>query len=229
MLHAMNDDPHVQVQHIFKDYYEWFAHTLKVALTIKNVNWIFKQHPMIKYYPDDANLHGLFNLIENESHIIYIDECASFNSASIPVLADSIITCAGTAGLEFSAFGIPAIITAGNSYSNYSICYEPSSKTEYDQLLKNIETLEPIDSEKMTRAKILFYLIYNRLIPAFQTGFFPQMTFDQMKALSLEEAQTIYLSALNENLIPQIDDLKSFIRKSDQREKTELFLRFQHG
>jgi hypothetical protein len=225
MLHAMNDDPHVQIQHLFKDYYDWFATTLKSARSKKNVNWIFKQHPMIKFYPDDANLFGLFDLIKEEDHIIYIDETVPFNQASVPVLADVIITCAGTAGLEFSAFGIPAIIAANNSYSGYGICKEPLNIDGYLQMLNQIENIQPLGQDVIENAKLLFYLMYNKLIPSFQTGFFPYMNHDQMKALTEDEAVKTYLTSLNADTLTLIDDMKKFVRSDENADATDLFIR----
>ncbi|WP_178377025.1 capsular polysaccharide export protein, LipB/KpsS family [Chryseolinea serpens] len=224
MLHAMNDDPHVQVQRMFKDYYEWFATTLKIAKNSPATNWIFKQHPMIKFYPDDANLLGLFDQLEDVSNIVYIDENAPFNQASVPNVADAIITCAGTAGLEFSALGIPAIIAARNSYSGYGICHEPETLADYHKMLNNVNRLEPVEPLKREEAKVLFYLIYNRLIPSFQTGFFPYMNNDQMKALTEPEARDLYLKALKNNANSDFRDLFSFVMSDGTKSETDLYL-----
>jgi len=224
MLHAMNDDPHVQVQRMFKDYYEWFATTLKIAKANPSTNWIFKQHPMIKFYPDDANLLGLFDQIEDMPNIVYIDENAPFNQASVPHVADAIVTCAGTAGLEFSAFGIPAIIAARNSYSGFGICYEPESIKDYQDLLKNVDQLKPVEMNKRDEAKVLFYLIYNKLIPGFQTGFFPYMNNDQMKALTEPEAIKLYLQALKGAENFDFKTLFDFIVSKQSNRETDLYL-----
>ena len=63
----------------------------------------------------------------------------NFNNKSIITCADTIITCVGTSGLEFSCYGIPAILEGQNHYTGYGICDEPSSIQEYRELLNNLE------------------------------------------------------------------------------------------
>jgi hypothetical protein len=225
MLHAMNDDPHVQTQHLFRDYYDWFATTLKFAKEDRQVNWIFKQHPMIKFYPDDSNLHGLFDMIDPESPIVYIDEEVPFNQASVPMLADAIVTCAGTAGLEFAAFGIPAIIAAGNSYSGFGICLEPKSRDEYLETLRRAASIERLDKEQVERAKILFYLIYNRLIPGYLTGFFPYMNHGEMKALSDADAGRLFVTSLSNSKHGEMISFRDAIIGNKNNEDAYLILR----
>lgn len=223
MLHAMNDDPHVQIQHIFKDYYDWFIFTLKQVRSINHINWIFKQHPMIKFYPDDSNLKGLFDLVDDD-HILYLDEHESFNSSSIPHLASAIVTCAGTAGLEYSSFGIPGIITAGNAYAGFGICHEPKSKIDYVELLKKADKLPKVNGHNQNRAKILFYLIFKELIPGFLEGMMPYMNYDEIIALSNQGALNLVNVYLDKNEKVGLSKLKNFIVSVSQ-DKSELYFK----
>jgi len=160
MLHAFNDFPHHFKRNIFIDYYRWFIETLKIVRDVDSVNWIFKEHPSSEFYPNDANLNGIFELC-NEPHILLLNRNSSFNSSSLRYIAHAIVTCLGTAGLEFSCFGIPAVIAGDNWYSGQGICYEPRTYQAYKELLENIiDTVEPLGREVQERARILFYLQY---------------------------------------------------------------------
>lgn len=158
MLHAFNDMPHHFDNSLYLDYYRWFIETLKIAKQVTNVNWIFKEHPNSDMYPNDSNLNGIFELCDS-ANITFIGKDYNFSSNSIQYLADSIVTCIGTAGLEYSCLGIPAIIASKNSYSNHGLCYEPKTIKEYETLLKNIPTtIIPLSKEQIEKAKILFYI-----------------------------------------------------------------------
>ena len=158
MLHAFNDFPHHFERYIFTDYYRWFIETLKIVRSVDSVNWIFKEHPSADLYPNDANLDGIFEFC-NEPHILFLDKDSSFNSSSLRYIAHAVVTCLGTAGLEFSCFGVPAIIAGDNWYSGQGICYEPKTYQEYKEILENIKDgLKPVDKETQILARILFYL-----------------------------------------------------------------------
>lgn len=158
MIHAFNDMPHHFDNSLYTDYYKWFIETLKIAKQVTNVNWVFKEHPNSNMYPDDSNLNGIFELCDSKN-ITFIGKDDNFSSNSIQHLADCIITCVGTAGLEYSCLGIPAIIASENAYSNHNLCYEPKTIEEYVTLLKNIpETIRPLSKSQIEKAKILFYI-----------------------------------------------------------------------
>ncbi len=160
MLHAFNDFPHHFGRNIFIDYYHWFIETLKIVKDVDSVNWIFKEHPLAEFYPNDANLNGIFELCD-EPHILFLDKGSSFNPSSLRYVGHAIVTCLGTAGLEFSCFGIPAVLAADNHYSGFGICYEPQTYEAYRELLENvIDSVKPLDKETQEQAKILFYLLY---------------------------------------------------------------------
>jgi len=160
MLHAFNDFPHHFERCIFTDYYRWFIETLKIVKNVDKVNWVFKEHPSSEFYPDDANLNGIFEL-SKEPHILFLDRNSSFNSSSLQYIADAVVTCMGTAGLEFSCFGVPAIIAGDNWYSGQGICYEPQTYQAYRGFLENIlDSVEPLDKGVQDRARMLFYLQY---------------------------------------------------------------------
>ncbi len=159
MLHAFNDFPHHFEKYIFADYYRWFIETLKIVREVNNVNWIFKEHPSSGFYPNDANLDGMFEIV-NEPNILFLDKDSLFRNSSLRYIAHAVITCLGTAGLEFSCFGVPSIIASDNHYSGFNICYEPQTYQAYRKLLENVvDSVKPLDEETQERAMILLYLL----------------------------------------------------------------------
>jgi len=162
MLHAFNDFPHHFEKNLFRDYYIWFRETLEIARKLPDVNWIFKEHPSSKFYPSDANLKGIFENVREEN-ILFLDWQEPFSSASLRHVALAIVTCVGTAGLEFSCFGVPAVLAGENHFSGLGICYEPKTYKEYEETLKNIRQVTELPTHLQELAKIVFYIQYNYL------------------------------------------------------------------
>lgn len=160
MLHAFNDHPHSTFKWmLFRDYYDWFLQTLRFAQNKTDFNWIFKEHPCTKFYPThDISLRDHFQ--NCPGHIVFLDAEASFSTKSLLYLADIIITCLGTAGVEFSAArGVPVIIAGDTFYNEFGFTIEPKSKNEYFQILKNLETIERLTEKQQYKAKLVFLYI----------------------------------------------------------------------
>lgn len=203
MLHAFNDYPHHFETNIFVDYYKWFIETLKIAKLNNHVNWIFKEHPSSVHYPDDSNLPGIFDLVENDN-ILFLDSESSFNSASMINLADFIITCIGTAGLEFALYSIPTIITGDNYYSDLELALQVNSFDDYKNLLMNIQNGIPFNptKEKLEKAKIFFYLVLNIINEGTYSNnkaFLGSSTIEDRLNSNIEKLMNIYLNELDKN------------------------------
>ena len=160
MLHAFNDHPHSHYGGmIFNDYYDWFVKTLEFAKTKPDVIWIFKEHPTAIYYPTrDISLADHFTACPD--HIVFMDRDSSFNAKSLLYLADLIITVAGTAGIEFAAAaGVPSILAGRTIYSGHGFTIEPKTRTEYFQVLSEIETITKLSEEQRDVARKVFLYI----------------------------------------------------------------------
>lgn len=160
MLHAFNDFPHFQGADsiLFPDYYHWLKATLHQARHNRHVNWVFKEHPAARFYRTrDLDLQDEFGALEEE-HIVFLDREADFNAQSIRYLADVIITCLGTAGLEFSALGVPCVLGGQSTYSDFGFTHEPSSREAYEELLRRVQTLDELSEAQRNQARIVMYL-----------------------------------------------------------------------
>lgn len=161
MLHAFNDYPHSHFRWmIFKDYYDWFKKTLDFTKQISSVNWIFKQHPSIKFYvTKDISFHSLFS--NCPSNIIYIDEKKQIDTRSLVYCADLVVTCLGSVGFELPAMGgIPSLTAGDNFYTGLGFALEPKTEKQYFRILHNAQNIERLTSEQQKRAQAAYMHLY---------------------------------------------------------------------
>ncbi|PIS09196.1 hypothetical protein COT75_02965 [Candidatus Beckwithbacteria bacterium CG10_big_fil_rev_8_21_14_0_10_34_10] len=179
MLHAFNDYPHSHYKEmLFKDYYDWFIQTYKFALNDKSKNWIFKEHPGNKYYPTkDLNLNKKMKNLP--SHMRFISQSSKIKASTVLNVADMIVTCTGTAGVEMPALkGIPSIIAGNTFYDHLGFTIEPKSKKEYFGMLKNL-LLKKLSTKQQLRAKCCYLYLKKYCMMPFSSG----------PAITMEESQ----------------------------------------
>lgn len=156
MCHTFSDACHVDDRNIYNDYYEWLEETLNAASRIPQVNWIVKPHPDDKFYNSRED-HATV-LAKNYLHHSFIALSPSdLNTNSIPAMAHAIVTVRGTAGLEFSALGIPCIVAGGFFYTSLGFTHEPADHAEYISMLENIHSMTRLTDEQIRRAKTCCY------------------------------------------------------------------------
>ena len=161
MLHAFNDHPHSHFRWmIFRDYYDWFVQTLSFARTFAKVNWIFKQHPSIKFYPiNDVSFMEIFR--DTPENVIYLNEENQIDTRSLIHCADGVITCLGSAGFELPAIaGIPSIVASDTFYSGLGFALEPRTKKQYFYILSDIHNNDRLTPELQKRAQAAYLHIY---------------------------------------------------------------------
>lgn len=159
MLHAFNDHPHshFSTPMYFQDYYDWFEKTLEIAKNVDSVNWIFKEHPAADLYPTrDVDLEEIFAHL-HASHIRFLNRHADFNALSIRYVADAIVTCVGTAGMEYACLGIPCVLGGEAPYSGFGFTVEPASLSEFSNCLRTIKDIPRLGDEQIKAAKIVMF------------------------------------------------------------------------
>ncbi len=184
MLHAFNDHPHSHFRWmIFKDYYDWFIQTFEFAKKNNKVNWIFKQHPSIKYYTTkDVDLNKLFAQYSN--NIIYIDENNQIDTRSLIYCADLVVTCLGSAGFELPAMGaIPSITASDNHYAQLGFTLEPKTKKEYFEILNKADKIKKLTPQAQKRAQAAY--IYINQFSRVNVSICPMLSNDQEKDKSI--------------------------------------------
>lgn len=156
MSHAFSDAPHVGEGLLFKDYYDFLEKTLIQLNKNSNINCFIKAHPSSYMWNEKGAVEELIE--KNSLKNIYITP-HDLNTNSILDFADCIVTAKGTAGLEFSCAGIPAITAGKGYYYGFGITHEPNSIQEYYDLLAAIENIKKLDEKTVQRALVLLYMV----------------------------------------------------------------------
>ena len=192
MLHAFNDYPHTYGDLLHRDYYEWFIDVLQVARETDSVNWIFKEHPYAALYPaEDFDLATFFDS-EAAPHIAFMDRDANFSTASLAHVAHLIATCIGSAGLEFSAFGVPCVLCGKSWYSGWGFTYEPTTVDEFHHLLRNAAEISRLTDKQIEMAKLLALFTFDIVdLPRFPDPFRTQCTYNHWEQKSLSADQML--------------------------------------
>lgn len=196
MLHAFNDYPHCLGKLTHLDYYHWFQDTLETARKNPSVNWIFKQHPAIHFFPCDVEVAALVRE-DPVPHITFLDQHQHIARASLARIAHAIVTCNGSAALEFSCRGIPGVVAGNSYYTGFGICHECHTLEAWHEKLGTIATLPRLDEEARTMAKVIFYLTNGdlnaapySLLPAFSHGERLAATLDELLEHMLKQQPT---------------------------------------
>ncbi len=77
--------------------------------------------------------------------------------SSILNFAKCVFTEHGTAGLEYSCFGIPAIVTGDAIYYRTGFALEPRDIDEYKRLISKIHEIPPLSKEQIKKAKLFAF------------------------------------------------------------------------
>ena len=221
MLHAFNDYPHQLGFLVYKDYCEWFKVILSIAKENNNANWIFKEHPESIYYSTkDINLEQLFSGIKNKN-IVFLDRDADFNTSSLCHVCDVLCTCIGTAGIEYSTFGIPCVLGGRSWYSGFGFTVEPKTDSEFKDIINNINNITHLSIEQTNIAKLVAYFVFNVLeVTKFPDPFGTLVTSDlgDQRSLSIKKIFDIIISHRSksslEEKIRYINSIKNFIFNS---------------
>jgi len=143
-------------KNLYLDNYTWIIETLKIIRNIKNVNWLIKEHPQEYRYKTKSDFTIILkNILEKNPHIKSYPN--DINPASLTKIASSVLTCNGSAGLEYQSFGIPVIISEKAPYSHFGFKKIPKNIFEYKTLLKKIHLIRKPNIKEIEKAKIILY------------------------------------------------------------------------
>ncbi|MCE2594064.1 hypothetical protein K6Y31_04465 [Motilimonas cestriensis] len=160
MAHAFSDAPHVGEGLLFRDYYDFLEKTLIKLNGNSNINCFVKAHPSSYMWGEKG---GVEEIVETNCLTNVCIVPSDYNTSSIIDVADVIVTAKGTAGLEFSCAGIPAITAGIGYYHGFGICYEPNTVADYYSFLMNSHQLNKLDDSVINKSLIVLYQSFNRL------------------------------------------------------------------
>ena len=162
MMHAFSDATHHTPQMIFDDYHEWFLHSLDVAVSQNDVDWLFKLHPHDGYYTDDREPADRIRAAAQEhAHIHLVPE--NLNTRTFMEIASFLVTINGKAGLEFAGSGVPVLLGGNGFYKGCGFDVTPNSITDYRQKLDAAAGLQ-LTPDQVSRALVANDLFYRRTI-----------------------------------------------------------------
>lgn len=168
--HAFTDASHCTEKLLYRDYYIWLENTLRILSNNDSTVCFIKPHPSSYMWNENGIVEDLLERMNIKNIYVVPND---FNTISIKDIADVVVTAQGTAGLEFSCFGIPAVIAGAAYYSGFNIAVESNNVKNYQSKLSNIHKIEPLDEQAKTRAKVVLYLsfkhkIHTRVLPKYQ-------------------------------------------------------------
>ena len=191
---------------LFRDYLVWFRETLKFIRTVDHVQWFVKPHPTDVLYNMKTTIRGEYERLAKDCpHIrLFPENIAGF---SVSDIADTILTVRGTAGVEYSCFGIPCVIAGESFYTRFGFTHEPKTQDEYFKILKNIEKLKRLSADQIEKAKAFAY-IYGVLLKV-KAGFIPHFSpFFEDNGKGFWEKAAVLVSTVD----PQQDRLNQMIQ-----------------
>lgn len=157
MAHAFSDAPHVGEGLLFRDYYDFLEKTLIHLNSVGNINCFVKAHPSSYMWGEKGGVEAIVEL-NGLNNINILPK--NFNSSSIVNIADCIVTAKGTAGLEFSCFGIPAVTAGKGFYYGFGIALEPETVGDYYSALSSVANLSKLSKDVINKATVLLYLVF---------------------------------------------------------------------
>jgi len=128
---------------LFESMTDWMVESVSWAKE-RNVLLVIREHPTFgetysRFQSTLAILREACPEVENIDSLIMIPGTESLSSYKI---ADRYLDCcavySSTISVEFAYIGLPVILAANSPYRGRGIGFEPSSRTEYDQLLGTI-------------------------------------------------------------------------------------------
>jgi hypothetical protein len=146
---------------LFEDYGEWLVETVRAAVKNATVNWVIKLHPANVWKRSAQGVAGEYSevrLLRDRvgtlpSHVKVLFPETEIGSHSLYRFADIGITVRGTPGMEMACFGKPVITAGTGRYSGLGFTVDPSSATEYLEVLGDAASLEPMSHQQVLSAK----------------------------------------------------------------------------
>jgi FkbM family methyltransferase len=151
---------------LFVSFEDWLTFTYKIAVEVKNINWIFKVHPsehrrkVNNYYNTSIHLDMLKNKYPSGNiKIIYSD--INLSSLYIYPYVHAGITTIGSVGYEYPALGVPILTAARVGYIDMGFTTSPNNIEEYKQQLINIEKIPKLTKIQQNNAVAYAGFLYN--------------------------------------------------------------------
>ncbi len=146
---------------LFTDNFIWLKETLNILSQNPNVNVLVKKHPTeFTMLPiKDISLRAIDEIPDLKYNNVKLFP-ESLSPKFIKENADCIVTGHGTAGIEYACFGIPSISCNNSPYSYCKTSNEAKNYFQYENFLKNIDKLSPLNDSQIEKSLVLFFLTH---------------------------------------------------------------------
>ena len=160
--HLIDVNFHSGPRTIFKDNYTWSNYILNKMKTLKNINWIIKDHPSQPFYKSKLNFDKkVVKLCEKYEHIKYFP--LRYEPASLKNIANIAVTSHGTTGIEYPSFGIPSIYVENSFYSNLDFTNKIDTLKKLNYSLKYLHKSKRPSQTIIDKSKTFLFIRYELL------------------------------------------------------------------
>lgn len=155
MSHILRDAPHAYPNMLFKDYEDWLIKTCVRLSQNPNINFLVKEHPSAPLYKEDGLIDKILKKHNFESKLLP----KNVNTKSLFNSVDVVLTCGGTAGMEFPCYGVPVLVAAKPPYASFPYIRSPNILSEYYLELDRIHTYKKLSEDHIRLAKSVLYVM----------------------------------------------------------------------
>ncbi len=134
----------------FRDFLDWISFTLDLAAKNSDVNWIFRPHPCDEWYGGIT----LDDLVSDRGFENVRLSPKRWNGAAMIAAADAVVTMHGTAAIEYSCLGKPALIADRGWYDASGFAISTRDRQDYSRALTDCDWLRTDMRERSRRAEI---------------------------------------------------------------------------
>lgn len=182
--HILYDTLFFYEKELYDTYAAWLIDTVGAAINNPNVNWLIKIHPSNIWREElNTNEYEELRILSKEfgnlpNHIKFILPNANIHPLSLIKHSDIGVTVRGTVGMELPCFGNQVITAASGRYAGLGFTNDPETRSEYLEMLSNVEELPKLSDEEISMARTYYYAIFKLkpmpltdLRPALRMGF----------------------------------------------------------
>ena len=153
--HVFSDAPHAYPNQLYQDYQHWLIETCRHLAQNTSINFLVKEHPSAALYDEQGLAEKILTSVNMAGHLLSND----VNTQSLFDLIDVLVTCGGTAGMEFPCFGVPVVCISSPPYVHMSYVHRARDKAEYAALLGKIHTLGQVSESGKAQAKAVLFAL----------------------------------------------------------------------
>ena len=154
-MHCFGDanDLHWRRGQLFASYFHWIEYTLDVAQRHPSCKYVFRVHPLIKYFPRDrSTLRALFAKKPENVEVQYPGQ---YSGHSDETHAPVVVTARGTISLELATNGFRTVSVSW-PHSPEGTFVKPTSRAQYAKILSGSFSPDQflLDDYRTNRAKL---------------------------------------------------------------------------